>query len=437
MSEHRLLKFGRSLPLSTRQLILTLGGRLPYFHPVALASEYVGQAHDIAWEPLQGGCSILTPVHRKVRGRGQYLDLRIALKLDWSCTREYEHGTLGIEYGDTPALGDHVVLTFRQDKLDHFETVRVRLPREVVNAQFIRVRVLPAPHCNAGFYKLGWIRLVKNPHRRPRLSRIADLEDLKARTRVEAAKAEADKAETCNHLPVALTFELTAACNLTCSHCFSHGQPELHRFHNKMPSISIEQLEALAHDVFPSLTVISVVGRGEPMVLKGEVWNRLLELAAEYRVRLAITTNGYFLQRRITSDLLPLIDNINVSMDGLSPGVFAANRGGADINRVWENVQFYDDLRRSAALARAPRPRECLHRISAGDACSEPRVSRKAIGRTVRLHSSHACHHGWRRGHGLCRPTCGEGRRSGLHRWFPSHMEWRNPEKLQTTPEYF
>jgi radical SAM protein with 4Fe4S-binding SPASM domain len=52
---------------------------------------------------------------------------------------------------------------------------------------------------------------------------------------------------------------------------------------------------------------------------------------------------------------LPLIDTINLSMDGVTPETFARNRGGADIERVWRNVSYYHDLRRRAGLARAPR----------------------------------------------------------------------------------
>src|SRR5437899_3289800 len=73
--------------------------------------------------------------------------------------------------------------------------------------------------------------------------------------------------EVCAHYPTALCFEMTARCNLTCVHCSSHGAPEVHRTNNKIAEIPLAQLEALASEVFPSLTVISLVGRGEPLLL--------------------------------------------------------------------------------------------------------------------------------------------------------------------------
>jgi MoaA/NifB/PqqE/SkfB family radical SAM enzyme len=97
---------------------------------------------------------------------------------------------------------------------------------------------------------------------------------------------------------------------------------------------------------------------------------------------LSITTNGYFLERRITPELLPYIAHLHVSMDGLDPETFAINRGGADVERVWCNVEYFNRLRKEAHLAR--RPRLCfawalkrnnvaelprfVHRIAAADA---------------------------------------------------------------------
>ena len=102
----------------------------------------------MAWEPLYSGCSVLTPILRKPVGEGRYLELTLGLSLDWKQARRYEHGTLGIEYGDSEALGGSTIETFRQDFVDRLETVRVRMPPDVEAARYVRIRLLPAPHCD-------------------------------------------------------------------------------------------------------------------------------------------------------------------------------------------------------------------------------------------------------------------------------------------------
>jgi radical SAM protein with 4Fe4S-binding SPASM domain len=52
---------------------------------------------------------------------------------------------------------------------------------------------------------------------------------------------------------------------------------------------------------------------------------------------------------------MPYVDNVNVSMDGNSRDIFALNRGGADVDRVWHNVDHFHELRRRCGLARRPR----------------------------------------------------------------------------------
>ena len=352
---HRwVLRAGRRLPARVKRIILEWGGRTAYARLLAAVSRIPAEA-DERWQPLYAGCSVLTPILRKQGGVGRYLEVTLGLTLDWKQARRYEHGTLGIEFGDSEALGASVIATFRLDRVDRLETVRVRMPPEVEAAQYARIRLLPAPHCDEGQYRFTRAKFVDDPAGTDPLTRIAELEALKERTRIRAAQAQTDSPEICDHYPVALTFELTAACNLTCAHCSSHGDSGLHRFNNKLDELTVEKLEALAHEVFPSLSVISLVGRGEPLVLKEPLWQRFVELVTKYRVKLAITTNGYFLERRITPELLPLIDTINLSMDGVTPETFARNRGGADIERVWRNVGYYHDLRRSSGLARAPR----------------------------------------------------------------------------------
>ena len=152
--------------------------------------------------------------------------------------------------------------------------------------------------------------------------------------------------------------EIQPGCNFTCGHCSSHGTPELHRRHNRMKEMDAELLAQLAHEVFPHLTMINLVGRGEPLMVSDRLWNDLIGYLQRYRVLLSIVTNGYFIERRITADVLPLLDTLTVSIDGLHPQTFAANRGGASFEKVMAGVRHFHALRQQACLPR--RPKLCL-----------------------------------------------------------------------------
>jgi radical SAM protein with 4Fe4S-binding SPASM domain len=186
-------------------------------------------------------------------------------------------------------------------------------------------------------------------------SRLAEIYALKEQVRQEVEAAEAVKATTCRHYPSALSIELTPRCNLTCSHCSSHGEADLHARHNRKAEMDVERLERLAREVFPSLTAVGLVGRGEPLATSNRLWDALVRQLREFRVFLTAVSNGTFLPRRITPELLPFVETLTVSVDGATPQTFGRHRGGAQLERILENVAAFHDLRKSSGLTRAPR----------------------------------------------------------------------------------
>jgi len=93
-------------------------------------------------------------------------------------------------------------------------------------------------------------------------------------------------------------------------------------------------------------------------MVSDELWNVLKKEVQRNRLLLTVVTNGTFVERRITRDILPFIDTLTISIDGFSPGVFASNRGGASFEEVIQAVRYFHDLRKSARLIR--RPKLCI-----------------------------------------------------------------------------
>ena len=344
----------RRLRAALRERVLTLGGRRVFFDPAAFIGDRWPHWRAGGWRDLTVVPLLTAPLTRKSAGSGRYLDLTLALDLPWAETARYNYCSLEMHFGDDATLPHGHAITLRLHHLRHLHTVRVVLPEMVRAATHVRFALRPAPQCTEGKYRLIVMRLTDSEEPAA-LTRAAQLEDLKERVRLYVPEAERTHTEVCAHYPTALCFEMTARCNLTCVHCSSHGAPEVHRTNNKIAEFPLAQLEALASEVFPSLTVISLVGRGEPLLLDEALWRRFVELMIEHRVMFTVTTNGYFLERRLTPELMPFVDSINVSMDGLTPETFAANRGGADVDRVWRNIAYFDRLRKAAGLARRPR----------------------------------------------------------------------------------
>ena len=187
------------------------------------------------------------------------------------------------------------------------------------------------------------------------LSRQAYLLGLKSRVRAQVVQSEALKRVTVPHLPESLSIELTAACNLQCSHCSSHGDEHEHLLNNRRPALKADVLEALAHEVFPTLTLVNLVGRGEPTMVSTSHWNRLFELCEAYSVLVTCVTNGSFVKQRFDARKMHQLDTLTFSIDGMTEDVFTANRGGADLTTFMKNLEHFQALRREPHLLRRPR----------------------------------------------------------------------------------
>ena len=124
---------------------------------------------------------------------------------------------------------------------------------------------------------------------------------------------------------------------------------------NRRTAFSMVHLEALASSSFASLTLLNLVGRGEPMMVGLPLWLRLTELLRTHDVLMTCVTNGTFLRKRLTPDVLPLIDTLTLSIDGTDAATFAENRGGASLENWLNNLQYFNDMRRKSGLLRRPR----------------------------------------------------------------------------------
>lgn len=284
----------------------------------------------------------------------RYLDLTAVLDLPGDETRRYEHSKLYVIADSEDEFTEVQVICFRFRWLRRVQTVRLLLPEVVRLADRARFRLDPFPYCSAGRAAVHSLRFAREDAN-VEASRVAGLYALKEHTLHAVQAAEEAKLEVCSHYPSSMSVELTARCNLTCSHCSSHGEPDLHRRYNRMPEMSVERLKRLADEAFPALTALGIVGRGEPFAVSNRLWSTLVDRLRRDRVYLTAVTNSTLMGRRVTAELMPLLETLTVSVDGGSQQTFGRHRGGAQLESLLERVAAYDDLRRASGLARRPR----------------------------------------------------------------------------------
>jgi MoaA/NifB/PqqE/SkfB family radical SAM enzyme len=292
-----------------------------------------------------------------VKPRHAFLDLDLEIDLPWSQTRSYEYSKLYFGHDFGQGFTEENVICFRLQNNRRPERVRIALPEQVCSAGQTVMRLDVFPYAQ-GTARLSGCRLVNGDDADAALADAARYDAIKAHTRAMVIESENTDAVDLPHYPESLGLETQPGCNLTCGHCSSHGTPELHRRHNSLREMDRGMLAKLAHEVFPHLTTVNIVGRGEPLMVSDGLWEDLIGYLRRYRVFLSVTTNGYFVERRITADVLPLIDTLAVSIDGLRPETFAENRGGASFDKVLAGIRWYHELRKQACLPR--RPKLCL-----------------------------------------------------------------------------
>ncbi|MBK3566264.1 mycofactocin radical SAM maturase [Streptomyces sp. MBT62] len=120
--------------------------------------------------------------------------------------------------------------------------------------------------------------------------------------------------------PICLTWELTYACNLACTHCLSSsGRRDPRELSTAEAKAVIDELEAM--QVF-----YVNIGGGEPTV-RADFWE-LLDYATAHRVGVKFSTNGV----RITPEAARRLAandyvDVQISLDGATPDVNDAVRG--------------------------------------------------------------------------------------------------------------
>lgn len=135
-----------------------------------------------------------------------------------------------------------------------------------------------------------------------------------------------------------LRLSLTDRCNYRCLYCM----PEEPAWKPRAELLSFEELYALARVLVARLGIeqIRLTG-GEPLMRRGaaEFVAMLQDLRPAGLRRVSMTTNGVLLKRYARALAEARLDDLNVSLDSLSPERFARLSGGGDVSEVVRGIE--------------------------------------------------------------------------------------------------
>ncbi|XVJ68351.1 MAG: radical SAM protein [Rhizobacter sp.] len=253
-------------------------------------------------------------------------------------------------------FSESAVVCFEVPERHRQQRLQIALPEDVWAAArasgHLRLRIDGLPY-SKGRWQLIAVKLARaddDVTLARHAKRVAHRQWVREQVRISERHKRVDLA----HFPESVSLELTPVCNLRCPHCSSHGMPHLHKHHNRQPEMSIERLQAIGAEVFPHVSVVSAVGRGEPTLVSDELWNCFTGLLREHDVRLSCVTNGTRVRQRFDAGLMPWVHELIFSMDGHKPATFEANRAGAKYQTVVDNLRYYHELRNRLPLSRRP-----------------------------------------------------------------------------------
>jgi cyclic pyranopterin phosphate synthase len=131
-----------------------------------------------------------------------------------------------------------------------------------------------------------------------------------------------------------LRLSVTERCNFRCSYCLPHGSPPGVEPH----PLSVDEIERLVLG-FADLGFWKVRLTGGEPTLRQDILEIVARLGSIPGVRhLSLTTNGYRLQAIARALARAGLTCLNVSVDSLAPGRFAALTGSSTLERILAGV---------------------------------------------------------------------------------------------------
>jgi len=137
--------------------------------------------------------------------------------------------------------------------------------------------------------------------------------------------------------PIAVSWEVTYACNLSCIHCLSSSG-------KKRPGeLTLEECKGLMDELARLKVFYVYIGGGEPFARRDLL--DILEYADQRGLRTPISTNGTLINGEIAQRLSTLKNiRVQLSLDGASPATHDRIRGVGSFNRALRALDYLKEF---------------------------------------------------------------------------------------------
>lgn len=146
-------------------------------------------------------------------------------------------------------------------------------------------------------------------------------------------------------MPLKVTLELTADCDLFCRMCEFPAPREKGRRKGYDLDMRDEVFEMLAPQVFPHAQIVNLTVVGEPLMVP--YLDRVIEVAEGWQTKIEYITNGQNLDAEMIEKVGPTAACVIASFDGGTRDTFNRIRIGGDFNVITRNILLFDRWRKA------------------------------------------------------------------------------------------
>ena len=132
-------------------------------------------------------------------------------------------------------------------------------------------------------------------------------------------------------VPKYITFAVTGRCNLRCRHCsvMASNAPEV---------LNLDECKKVIKKII-TLDPLQIVFTGGEPLLKQGILELLVYTRKQFKGNIGIMTNGTLFSNENIPKIIPLVDSIDISLDGIDEDTCTRIRGKGVFTKVIEAVQ--------------------------------------------------------------------------------------------------
>lgn len=144
-------------------------------------------------------------------------------------------------------------------------------------------------------------------------------------------------------LPLHVSIEPTTACNLGCPECPSG----LKQFSRATGKLKLSDHQIWLDQLAPTLLYVTYYFQGEPFL--NPDFLQFIEHAKRKKIFTATSTNAHFIDSKKAREIVNSgLDQLIISVDGVSQEVYSQYRVHGDLGKVWEATQYLVEAKREA-----------------------------------------------------------------------------------------